>query len=134
MDPILNTVTITPLYAALLGLLLLVLSGRVVAGVRAKGVSLGDDGNPDHLTLIRSQANFTEYVPMALILIGFVEAGGASATWIHGLGGALLLGRILHPLGMSADPKPNPFRFVGTVATLLVLLISAVLALLQAFG
>ena len=88
MNSLMNTVTITPLYAALLGLVLLVLSGRVIFAVRAKGVSLGDGEDPDHLPIIRSQANFIEYVPMILILIGFAEAGGASDGWIHGLGGA----------------------------------------------
>lgn len=131
MNEILNPVTITPLYAALLGLVLLALSARVIAGVRAKGVSLGDGNDPGHLTLIRSHGNFIEYVPMCLVLIGFVEAGGASSGWVHGLGGALLVARVLHPIGMSPDPKPNPFRFVGTVGTLLVLLISSVLLILQ---
>jgi len=134
MNSVLNTVTITPLYAALLGLVLLVLSGRVIFVVRAKGTSLGDGGNPDYLTLIRSQGNFIEYVPMALILIAFAEAGGASASWIHGLGGALLLGRIAHPFGMSPEPEPRPLRFVGTVATLLVLLIASILVILQQLG
>ena len=131
MNSLVDTVTLTPLYAALLGLVLLVLSGRVIAAVRAKGVMLGDGDDPGHLALIRSQGNFIEYVPMALILIGFAEAGGASDAWIHGLGGTLLLARVLHPIGMSPDPKPNPFRFVGTVATLLVLLVSSVLLLVQ---
>ena len=134
MNSVLNSVTITPLYAAALGLVLLVLSGRVIAGVRAKGVSLGDGGDPDNLNLIRTHANFIEYVPMILILIGFAEAGGASDGWIHGLGGALLLGRILHPFGMSPEPKPNPARFVGTILTLLPLLIASILLLLQQFG
>ncbi len=131
MNSLMNTVTITPLYAALLGLVLLVLSGRVIGTVRAKGVGIGDGGDRENLVVIRSQANFVEYVPMALILIAFVEAGGASDAWIHGLGGALLVGRILHPLGMSTSPDPKPARFIGTVATLLVLLVASVLLLVQ---
>ncbi len=134
MNDLLDAVTITPMYGALLGLILLVLSGRVIVAVRAKGVGLGDGGDAQNLTLIRSQANFTEYVPLILILIGFAEAGGASDGWIHGLGGALVFGRICHPIGMSPDPKPNPFRFLGTVVTLLVLLISAILVLSQRLG
>ena len=132
MNSLMNTVTITPLYAALLGLVLFALSVRVIVGVRAKGVGIGDGGNDDHLVLIH--ANFIEYVPMALILIGFAEAGGASDAWIHGLGGALLVGRICHPLGMSSSPEPKPLRFIGTISTLLVLLITSVLLLLQQTG
>ena len=132
MNSLVSSVTLTPLYAGLLGLVLLALSGRVIAAVRAKGVGLGTGGNADYEAIIRSQGNFIEYVPMILILIGFAEAGGASDAWIHGLGGTLLVARILHPIGMSPDPKPNPFRFVGTVATLLVLLIASILVVSQA--
>lgn len=132
MNSLVSSVTLTPLYAGLFGLVLLALSGRVIAAVRAKGVGLGTGGNADYEAIIRSQGNFIEYVPMILILIGFAEAGGASDAWIHGLGGTLLVARILHPIGMSPDPKPNPFRFVGTVATLLVLLIASILVVSQA--
>ncbi len=134
MNTILNSVTITPIYAALLGLILLVLSGRVIAAVRATGPGLGDGGDPNNLALIRAQGNFIEYVPLILILIGFAEAGGASDTWIHALGGVLVLARIAHPIGMSPEPGPNPFRFVGAVGTLLVLLITSVLVLVQQLG
>jgi uncharacterized membrane protein YecN with MAPEG domain len=131
MNGLLNSVSITPLYAALLGLVLLVLSGRVIASVRAKGVGLGDGGDADNLVIIRSHANFIEYVPMTLVLLAFAEAGGASDAWIHGLGGTLLVGRILHPLGMSTSPDPKPARFIGTLSTLLVLLITSILLLTQ---
>ena len=134
MASLVQSVTITPLYAALLGLVLLALSVRVIASVRAKGIGLGSGGNADYEAIVRSQGNFIEYVPMILILIGFAEAGGASDTWIHGLGGALVVARVLHPIGMSPDPKPNPFRFIGTITTLLTLLISSVLVVLQQLG
>ncbi len=135
MNSVLNSVTITPLYAALLGLVLLVLSGRVIAVVRAKGeINLGDGGNPDFQVAIRQHGNFIEYVPLILILIGFAEAGGASNAWIHGLGGALLVGRIAHPLGLKPTPGPNVLRFVGTVLTLVALLVSAILVLMQQLG
>ena len=93
-----NSVTITPMYAAGLGIILLVLSIRVVAVIRAKGgVLYGDGGNPDFTPVLRGQQNFIEYVPLILILIAFAEAGGSSAMWIHGMGAALLVGRVLHP-------------------------------------
>ena len=131
MNSLVNSVTITPLYAALLGLVLLVLSGRVIASVRAKGVGIGDGGDAENLVVIRSHANFIEYVPMILLLLAFAEAGGASPAWIHGLGGTLLIGRILHPLGMSTCPDPKPARLIGTLSTLLVLLVTSILLLTQ---
>lgn len=128
-------ITITPLYAALLGIILLVLSIRVVAVVRAKGnVGFGDGGNPDFTTVVRAQANFVEYVPLILILIAFAEAGGTSPTWINAMGGGLVLGRVLHPFGLTNKPGINPFRFVGTNLTWLTLLAASILVLLNQMG
>jgi len=127
-----DNVTITPMYAAILGLILLLLSVRIVAVVRAKGeVGYGDGGNPDFTTVVRGQGNFIEYVPLILILIGFAEAGGTSSTWIHAMGGGLVLGRILHPLGLTSEPGVNVMRFSGTVLTWLVLLASSVIVLMN---
>ncbi len=130
-----TSVVITPLYAAGLGIILLILSIRVVAVIRAKGgVLYGDGGNPDFTPVLRAQQNFIEYVPMIVILIAFCEAGGSSATWIHGMGAALLVGRALHPLGLTSKTGVNPLRFIGTNLTWIVLLVASVLILFKHFG
>lgn len=127
-------IVITPMYAAALGIILLILSIRVVAVVRVKGGKQYGDGGDAALTpVVRGQANFIEYVPMIVIIIAFAEASGASATWIHGLGGTLLLGRVLHPLGLTNEDGVNPLRFIGTNLTWIVLLVSSVLVLLNYF-
>ncbi|MCP4907146.1 MAG: hypothetical protein GY910_19395 [bacterium] len=128
-------ITITPIYAALLGLILLILSVRIVVVVRAKGeLNFGDGGNPEFTAILRGQGNFIEYVPLILILIAFAEAGGTSGTWIHAMGGGLVLGRILHPLGLSAESGANPFRFVGAILTWVVLLAASIIVLLDSVG
>ena len=128
-------VVITPMYAAALGIVLLILSIRVVAVVRAKGgINYGDGGNADFTTVVRGQANFVEYVPLILILIAFAEAGGTSATYIHAMGGALLVGRIIHPLGLTQASGINPMRFIGTNLTWITLLASSVFVLMNQFG
>ena len=130
-----ENITVTPMYAALLGIILLVLSIRVVAVVRAKGnVGFGDGGNPDFTTVVRGQANFIEYVPLILILIAFAEAGGTSSTWIHARGGGLVVARLLPPFGLTNKPWINPFRFVGTNLTWITLLASSILVLLNQMG
>lgn len=130
-----DQVTVTPLYAALCGLLLLILSIRVVAVVRAKGkLSLGDGGNPEFIPVIRAQGNFVEYVPIALILIAFAEAGGTSSTWIHAMGAALVIGRIAHPLGLSNDPDPSIPRFVGMILTWGSILAGSIFVLVNQLG
>ncbi len=77
----------TAFYAGLLALVYLGLSGWVI-GARVSGnVLLGDGGDDTVLRRVRSHANFAEYVPLALIVIGLLEASGGS----HGLVRALLV-------------------------------------------
>jgi uncharacterized protein len=130
-----SSVTITPMYAALLGIILLALSIRVVAVVRAKGgVAYGDGGNAAFTAVLRGQQNFVEYVPLIVILIAFAEAGGCSAKWIHGMGSVLVIARAMHPFGLTDKPGINPWRFIGTNLTWIVLLVASILNLVNYFG
>jgi uncharacterized membrane protein YecN with MAPEG domain len=73
---------ITPLYAGLLALLYLVLSYRIVV-LRRNKVSLGDGGNPILQRRIRAHGNFSEYVPMILIMLGILDAAHCTFTsWL----------------------------------------------------
>jgi len=125
-----ESIAITALYAGLLGLLFVALSVRVVVSVRAKGnVLYGDGGNPEFNTIVRGQANFAEYVPIALILMGLVEMEGASNTVMHAMGIGLLAGRIVHPMGLTNNPGVNPLRVIGTTLSWLVIVVASVLAI-----
>ena len=128
-----ESIQITTFYAGLLGLILLWLSFRVIGMVRAKEVSYGDAGNPEFTVVVRGQANFVEYVPMILILMALDEFSGVSGAWIHGMGLALVIARIMHPLGLTTTPGVNPLRFGGTVITFLVLLVASFLAIWNFF-
>ena len=119
----------TALYAALLGLVLLVLSFRVISLRIKEKVNLGDGGKPALEKCIRAHANFAEYTPLCLILIGLAESLHAQPMALHGLGAALLIGRILHGYGISRTPQFIPGRFIGMNLTFLVLAASAGLCL-----
>ena len=67
------TPRIVLLYAALLGLILIYLSYRVVSYRVKYKIGIGDGGNTKLARAIRVQGNFVEYVPVALLLIFFVE-------------------------------------------------------------
>jgi uncharacterized membrane protein YecN with MAPEG domain len=67
--------------------------------------------------VLRGQQNFVEYVPLTVILIALAEAGGSSALWVHGMGAALLVARVLHPLGLTSRAGVNPLRSIGTNLT-----------------
>ena len=119
------TLTITPIYAALLALLFLVLSWRVIQYRRAKIISLGDTGDKNLLKRMRAQANWAEYTPIALILMLLTELRGAPEIAVHLMGIALLAGRILHAVGFASTPQKIILRQLGMVLTLAVITLSA---------
>ena len=82
----------TALYAGLLAPLFVLLSVRVIALRYSGQVALGDGGDALLARRVRVQANFAEYVPLGLILLGLSESLGAPALLLHALGLALLVG------------------------------------------
>jgi uncharacterized membrane protein YecN with MAPEG domain len=120
-------VPITAFYAGLLALIAIALAG-VIGPMRARhGISILHGDNMELATAIRRHGNFIESVPLALILLGFLELNGASAGLLHGLGIALVVARISHPIGLKHDNIRHPLRGVGALGTLLVTLVAAVM-------
>jgi uncharacterized protein len=113
---------ITSLYAGLLALLYLGISGWVVRVRMQQKVMSGDKGDPVMANAMRLHANFAEYVPMTLILILLAELQGAPALALHALGAGLLLARIMHAAGMAREPHSSALRGGGATLTFLVLL------------
>jgi uncharacterized membrane protein YecN with MAPEG domain len=130
--PSLLLVSITPIYAALLGLLFVPFTFRVGLYRVGNKINLGDGNDPELLKRIRGQGNFVETVPLALILLILMEVMGASNTWLHALGAALVIGRVLHYLGVT---ETGPFigRPVGMFATMAVYLVASVWILVKLF-
>lgn len=122
---------VTPLYAALLGLIFVALSIRTIGLRRRHRVGIGDGKNIQLQRATRVHANFAEYVPLALLLVYFVETGGAASLRIHILCIALLCGRLLHAYGVSQPRENYRYRTAGMVLTFSVI-ISACLFLLFA--
>jgi uncharacterized protein len=125
----------TAFYAALLALLYLGLAGWVMAGRLSGNVLHGDGGDDELQKRIRSHANFSEYVPLTVILVGLLEGQGAGPGLVRGLMLALLVGRILHPVGMFAPPNsPRQFacRGGGMLLTMGAMGVAAVLLLVRA--
>ena len=81
----------------------------------------------------RRHLNFVEHAPLALILIAIVELNGAPSVWVHSLGGALVVARIIHPFGIQADSVTHPARAIGAILTALVTLVAAIVAIMQHF-
>ena len=123
---------ITATYAGLLGLAYIALSMNVIRTRRAAQVSLGSGGNELLERRMRANGNFAEYVPLALLLIAFLEAGGQAAWLIHSLGIALLLGRLLHGYALSSLTRRPAARVGGMMLTLAVIGLAALTCLGQA--
>ena len=110
------------LYAGLNALILGWLAAHVGRMREKLKIFMGDGGNPRMVRAMRAQANFVEYVPMALILLLLMALMGAPALAIHALGAALVLGRVLHALHFTAEDAPAWQRGAGAGLTILVLL------------
>jgi uncharacterized protein len=121
--------TVTSLYAGILGLMLIGVA--FPAGMlRGKlNVSVGDGGNPALLLAMRRHANFVEWVPLALILIGSLELNHVRPAAIHALGAALVAARLSHALGIKTETMKSPARFIGAMLTMLIVLISSIWAI-----
>ena len=124
---------VTPLYAAILAVWFVILSLRVVQRRRSANVSLGDGGDMLLQRAIRAQANFAEYVPLALLLLLVIELSRFSIYLVHALGIALTLARLLHGYAMGFRAEFRFGRLWGAIMTFAILLIEAVLCLYQAY-
>lgn len=126
---------ITPLYAGLLGLILLGLSYLVARQRLRNKVSTGDGGIPALTGAIRAHGNFIEYVPLALVLILLVELAGQAGWLVHLFGAALVVGRLLHAYGISTVPGGKSFgRMWGTLLTWLTILATSVVLIALSLG
>lgn len=125
-------VPITLAYGGALGVWFFVLSLRVIQGrLGPSKPGLGDGGNAAMLRVIRGHANFAEYVPIILVLMGMLELGGTPHWVIHALGGSLLVGRLLHGYALSFTANHLFGRSAGIALTLIVLLVAGVLAIVM---
>jgi len=122
------------IYFGLLGLLLVVLSLRVVQLRFRHKVEIGDGGVSELQRAIRAHANFIEYVPIALLLILMADLVGHQKWVVHVLGILLLIGRLAHAYGFTTRPGLSLGRGVGVALTTLVLVAGSVLAIAAFFG
>lgn len=107
-------------YAAFLGLLAVALTVRVILCRVKTGVQAGDGGNAQLAQRIRAHANFSEQVPLALLLIVLAEMVGARIGLIHALGSALVIARLASAWGLTHSLGPTMPRQAGAGATALV--------------
>ncbi len=114
------------LYTGLHALLLIALSWNVVRLRQRHEVGIGTGSVHALERAVRVQANFCEYVPLALLLLALIEFGSNVPAWVlHVLGLALLVGRVAHALGLTRSAGASRARVIGTLLTWIVLVLGA---------
>ena len=124
---------ITTFYAALLGLLYIVLAYLVVRARDRNEITLGLGEQEQLLQPVRVHANLVEYAPIFLILLLLAELGGSSKWILHLTGMLFVVGRVLHAVGLSGKAGPSFGRYWGTVLTWLMILGLSIYLLIRSF-
>ena len=126
-------VPITALYAAMFGLLFVILMLAVIKLRRSLRVGLGDGGNRDLQQAIRAHGNAVECVPIFLVMLAAFELNRGSVMLLHVFGAAFLMVRVLHAWGLYSSNGASPGRLIGTAGTIVLLAALAVANLLKLF-
>ena len=124
-----------PITAFYAGLLALVFLGLTLQVARARGrskVSFGTGGDRMLERAVRAHANYSEFVPLALVLLALAEGLGLSGWALHLLGLVLVAARIAHGIGISREPDIAALRGLGAGLTLLVILLAGAALLVLA--
>ena len=112
---------ITGIYAGLCGLLLTVLYVRVSQRRLAVKIGVGTGGDAELEQRVRAHGNLIEAAPIVLILLYLVERTALDPIFIHAFGATFLLARLAHAQGISSTTGRSTGRFVGSLATVLIL-------------
>lgn len=123
---------ISSFYAALVGVLCVVLSVTVVQMRVSKKISIGDGGDKTLSRMTRVFGNFVEYAPLVVILLVLAEMLGVAKLWLHVFGIAFIVGRVAHAVGLYRTLGINPGRTIGVLATLGTILGLAIILLMTA--
>jgi uncharacterized membrane protein YecN with MAPEG domain len=125
------------LTAGILGVIFFALTVWVATYRNKTKLMLGDGtgtGLPDAQGLqvaVRAHANFAEFVPLTLIILACLVHEDVNQIFFLILCATLVLGRILHPIGIRIL-TPNVPRAVGAMLTWAVLLIASVATIVLA--
>jgi len=103
---------ITSIYTALLGLILIFLSVKIIQNRRYAKIAFGDKDDSLLQRRIRAHGNFIEYTPIFLIMLILVEIGGLNKYLIHLFGIIFIIGRASHAYGITiAEIRNRNFLF-----------------------
>ncbi|MCA3553984.1 MAPEG family protein [Aestuariivirga sp.] len=118
--------SVISIYAPIFAIFYVILSVTVIRTRRQEKVGLGTAGNKAVERAMRVHANFSEYVPLALLLLLILEQSGGNEFLLHGLFLMLLAGRLIHAWGISRQRENFRFRVSGMTMTFAVIITSSI--------
>ena len=116
---------VTAVFSGVLTLMFIKRAFHVIELRKVNKLSLGDGGVDELMRSIRAHGNFSEYVPIGLIMMATLELNGAAWSWVAFLGGFLILGCHFHAKGMLGGDAAFEKRVIGMKFTLLGLALLA---------
>jgi len=122
---------IVPTYASILVLIFVFLSARVIQMRASAKIGIGTGNDPAMERRIRVHGNFSEYVPVALLLLTFMEMLHLSRYLIHVLCIVLILARVVHAIGVTPVQENFSMRVGSVLATFAVLVIASLALLIH---
>jgi hypothetical protein len=93
----------------------------------------GNVSNDGMARRIRAHANFTEWVPGTLILLGLIEMMGVSPVIIAVLGAMLIIARVLLALGLMGNAESFN-RATGIVINWAIIGLASVIGIVKFFA
>ena len=118
-----------PLYTGLTAALLTIIQiGLMLTVIKMRGdagVFIGSGGNDGLERIIRAHGNFVENVPTFLVCLMLIELMVGSTLLVALLGGVVLVARLAHAIALSANSGVTAGRLVGTLGTVIPMLVAA---------
>lgn len=108
-------IPITAVFTGILAVMLVGISVRVTRARITKKVTFHDGGDKEMTAIVRAQGNFIEYVPMALLVMAFIEAMGGRHWVVYVFGVLLVVARLAHAFALYSGFFPA--RVFGTAMT-----------------
>ena len=118
-------------YAGLMALIYIVLIFNVIRHRLKFKIGLGTSDNHILDKAVRVHGNFSEHVPLALLLIFICDYNGTNTLYLHILGITLFVSRLLHAYGLSKTSVRSFGRSAGVIGTILVMVLAAALLIMQ---
>ncbi len=119
---------ITALSAAVLTLIYVKLLANVVKQRHKHKIGLGhgEEAQNSLLKAVRIHGNFSENIPLSLILLALIELAGINQIICALLGLTLIISRVLHYKGISKSSGVSKGRYWGTMAIVIYYFVASV--------